>query len=130
MQVYDSESATVIAYPEKKIIYHQIHKYITDQEYKTVLSIGADNFIKFNCTKWLANDRKNSSTYVEDIGWYVENWESRIINAGWKYWAVVMPEMVTVQMFVSKFINKYKTMGIHVRAFNDVDKAMAWLEEI
>lgn len=128
-KVHDSEFATVIVHPEKKIVQHQFHKFVFGDAFRTALMAGRDAFIKHNCTKWLSDDRNNSALRQEDVEWGQKNWESELFKAGWKYWALVLPEKVIGQISMKKIIDHYTSMGLKVGTFSDPDSAMQWLEQ-
>ena len=78
--------------PQEHIIYHVIHKPVSGQPLRDALTIGADFLQENNVTKWLSDDRKNGELTKEDLEWGYHNWNQRMIDAGWKYWANVIPE--------------------------------------
>ena len=127
-KILENEYATLVVYPEKKIVHHTIHKFIFGEPFRNLMTKGADVYIEQGCTKWLSDDRKNSALSEEDIQWGQENWENRILDAGWKYWALVMPEKVIGQMNMKRIADRYDGMGVTVQVFSDPDEAMSWLE--
>jgi len=125
--IIDNEFASLVYYPDKKIVHHTFKKFIFGDAFKEVLTKGADLFCEHGCRKWLSDDRSNSALREEDIEWGQENWEGRIID-DWDYWALVMPEKVLGQMNMNKLIERYASMGVTVKTFSDPTLAMAWLE--
>ena len=115
--------------PIKKIVHHQIKKFIYGEPLKTLMTRGADVFIEHGCTKWLSDNRNNSALRKEDVEWGQQNWEGRILKKGWKFWALVMPEKVVGQMNMQKIVDRYADIGVTVEIFSDPDKAMSWLEK-
>jgi hypothetical protein len=59
----------------------------------------------------------------------MNTWSPRVLKAGWKQWAVVLPQKVLGQMNMQRFIDMYKERGLEVRAFTDPAPALAWLEK-
>jgi hypothetical protein len=126
--IIDNEFATLWFHPETKIVHHQFHKPIGGQSFRDVLDKGLEAFQEANAQKWLSDDRGNSALSPEDSDWGINNWAPRVIAAGWKYWAIVMPEKVIGQMNMQRFMKIYSEQGVSVRVFSDPDEAMQWLE--
>ena len=82
----------------------------------------------YGAIKWLSDDRNNSALPPEDSNWAIETWNPRVLNAGWKYWAVVTPEKVIGQLNLQRFVEMYSEMGVTVKVFTDADAALAWLK--
>ncbi|MBO8131378.1 MAG: hypothetical protein H0Z29_07665 [Candidatus Marinimicrobia bacterium] len=127
--VFDNEYATVWVYPEKGIIHHKFKKFIWGEGFRQTMMNAADAFEKYGCTKWLSDDRENSALRPEDIEWGQKVWEPRVLKAGWKHWAVILPEKVVGQMNMKKIIDRYKSIGVNVKVFSDSEEAMEWLEK-
>ena len=127
-KVLDTESMELIVYPKKKIIHHRIKDYIYGETFKTLFSKGVEEFEKYGCTKWLSDDRGSAALRREDVEWAQTNWEDKILDKGWKYWAVVMPEKFMGQMTMKPIIERNEKMGLAVEVFNDPFDAMDWLE--
>jgi hypothetical protein len=78
--------------------------------------------------KWLSDDRKNSVITEEDKKWTATEWRPKVIQAGWKYWAIVLPEKIVGQMSMKRIIEEYAKTGVTVSIFDDPEKALLWLE--
>ncbi|MFH1195847.1 MAG: hypothetical protein V1720_09030 [bacterium] len=128
-KVVDNEFATVIVHPEKKIVQHKFHKFIHGDVFRTTLMAGRDAFIKNRCTKWLSDDRNNTVLKQEDLEWGQKNWEAALFKAGWKHWALVLPEKAIGQLSMKKLVEHYTSLGLKVETFSDPDAAMKWLEK-
>ena len=126
--ILDNEYATLLYHPETKIVHHQFHKPIGGQAFRDVLNKGLEVFQEFGAQKWLSDDRANSALSPEDGEWGTNNWNPRVIAAGWKYWAIVMPAKVIGQMNMQYFIKVNSELGVTARVFSDPDEAMRWLE--
>ncbi|MBN2342348.1 MAG: hypothetical protein JXX29_23160 [Deltaproteobacteria bacterium] len=124
----DNKVAILKVYPEKKIVHHEIKGFIQGDNFKKLLTTGSDAFKKHHCTKWLSDDRKSSALRKEDLDWGHENWEPGIMKAGWKHWALVLPEQIFGQMNMKELIKRYGEQGVSVQVFTDPDEAMTWLE--
>lgn len=127
--VVDNGFATVWVYPDKKTVHHKWHKFIYGEAFRDALTKGADAFEKHKCSKWLSDDRENSASLKEDIEWGQVNWEPRIIKAGWKHWALVLPEKVVGQMSMKRLLDRCNQLGLNAKVFSDPQEAMEWLEQ-
>jgi hypothetical protein len=126
--VLDNENITVWYYPQKKIIHHEFHKFTQGRTFQEALSKGAATLEKNKAKKWLSDDRKNSVLTLDDTKWTASFWRPRVIKAGWKYWAIVLPEKAVGQMVMQRIIKEYADTGVTVKIFSDSVKAMTWLE--
>jgi len=124
----DTDYVTLWYDSEKKIVHHKFHKYIYGKEFRNVLEKGLEVFKQEGAHKWLSDDRNNSALPTEDTTWAQTNWTPRVVAAGWKYWAIVLPEKVIGQMNMQHFIETNSKMGVTVQIFSDPDKARLWLE--
>jgi hypothetical protein len=125
--IVDTEYATLWYYPENKIVHHKFHKYIYGEEFRQILEKGLEIFKQHHAQKWLSDDRNNSALTPEDSEWGINNWSPRVVGAGWKYWAIVMPDKVVGQMNMQRFIEIYAKQGVTVQIFDDPDEALTWL---
>ena len=80
-------------------------------------------------TKWLSDDRYNSALPKEDFEWSTTVWRPRAIAAGWRYWALVLPEKVTGQMSLKKILDGfYGDSPVTYSLFSDPADAIKWLK--
>ena len=128
--VIENDTFTLNVYPEKKMVYHIVHGYLAGTALQELFNRGADEFEKNRCTKWLSDDRKSTALRKEDLEWTQNNWEPRVLKAGWKYWAIVLPEAVIGQMNMKPLLDRYSGMGIEVKIFSDPDEGLQWLESV
>ncbi len=96
--------------------------------FKNVLDRGYEVLKANNATKWLSDDRGNSALRTEDAGWAQKEWFPRVAAAGWKFWAIVLPQNIVGKMNMRQFIAQYAEAGITVQVFTDPDEALKWLE--
>ena len=126
--IIDNDFGTLWYYPDKKIIHHQFHKFIFGEPFREILMTGIELFEKNNCMKWLSDDSENPVLNQDDKLWGDKNWTPRIMAAGWKYWAIVMPKKVVGQMSMNRVAEEYRERGVEVFICDDTVKALAWLE--
>src|SRR5690348_10321375 len=91
MVLLESEYFSLRFYPETKIVHHEFRRFVYGEEFRRVLEKGLEVFERHGASKWLSDDRGNSAILPEDGEWALNAWAPRVMRAGWKYWAVVMP---------------------------------------
>ena len=126
--IIDNACVTLWYHPDKKIVHHQIHKFITGDQFKEFLLAGMDVLIKNKAKKWLSDDQSNSVLKKEDVDWGNQNWFPPTVRAGWKYWAIVEPHKVLAQVRLEELVDHFAKAGVTSKFFNDSNQAMAWLE--
>ena len=127
--VLDNDFGIVKVDPDKRLVYHTIKKWVSGENLKTILNTGCDQMVKYKCTRWLSDDRLNSSALTEqDETWAKTNWFPRTLKAGWKSWAIVLPSKIVGQMNMKRFSDEYNKAGIKACAFPDLEPAMKWIE--
>jgi hypothetical protein len=95
-----------------------------------VLNLGVVAMAKYGAAKWLSDDRNNSVLSPEDTEWSMNNWFPRAIQAGWKYWALVVPQDILAQMNLKEFVDSYFDQGLRIMVFSNSDEAMKWLIDV
>lgn len=84
-------------------------------------------FINYGADKWLSDDRLNSAVPTADLEWSVNDWMPRAIAAGWRYWAIIMPDKVAGQWTMNRILTNHEDVRAEVRVFDSVDDALHWL---
>ena len=128
--VLENEFVQMWFYPEAGIVHHQFRKFIWGDAFREVLNEGLKVFVHEGATKWLSDDRESSALSKADTDWSMSDWFPRIAAAGWKYWAIVLPQSVLGEMNIKRFINAYSEQGLIVQVFDDPAPALAWLESV
>jgi hypothetical protein len=126
--ILENQYITVWYHKDTKIVHHQFHTFTHGEELQKGLNTGLEVMKKYKTTKWLSDDSKNPVMSQEDIQWTAKDWRPRVIKAGWKYWALVMPEKTAGQMVMGKIIKEYADTGVTVQIFSDPDEAIKWLK--
>lgn len=130
--LFSSPYITVEYRPEKKLIYHTIHKPIGGQAQmlKEALDIGTDALRKYGVSKWLSDDRKNGPLPPEVLEWGFADWNPRTIKAGWKYWANVVPGDIAAAGTLMPVIDDLYKLGLRMQVFTTVEDALQWLDQM
>lgn len=127
--VIDNEFASLVVFPEEGIVHHTFKKVIGGEEFRNVLNTGTEMMRKYGGSKWLSDDRENSALSPEDTTWSMINWFPRAKAAGWKIWALVVPDNILAQMNLKEFVDSYYEQGLRIMVFVDPVEARAWLDE-
>lgn len=128
--VMDNENASLWFHPESGIVHHKFKKYMWGDAFKEVLDKGLEQMKEHGATKWLSDDRANSALRPEDGAWANDDWTPRVLAAGWKYWAIVLPQNVIGRMNMQQFIDQQSQAGVTVRVFSDPNEALSWLDSV
>ncbi len=126
--IIHSEAVSLHYYPVQKIVHHELRQFVHGEKFREVLEKGLEIFIRHGARKWLSDDRGNGPLTRADSEWAVNIWAPQVIAAGWKYWAVVMPEKIMGQMNMKRWIQMYADKGVTAMAFTEPNEAMTWLE--
>jgi hypothetical protein len=126
----DNEYITVKYLSEKKTVYHIIHKPVGGPIFRDALNAGTEAIKKYGGTKWLSDDRKNGPLSAEDREWGFNDWNRRTIEAGWKYWAVVVPEELIAAGSLTPTIGALYELGLRMMVFADLQEAANWLDTV
>jgi hypothetical protein len=125
--VWENDLAVVWYHPVEKVVHHKIKKWLGAEGFKTMLTIGADCFEKNRCKKWLSDDRANAVVPPGIAEWGQQVWTPRVIKAGFKWWAVLMPDKAAGRLSMRGFIDTYRGLGVTVDIFADETSALDWL---
>ncbi len=129
MIILDNEYITISYLPDKKTIYHTVHQPISGQQLRDALLVGFQALQDYGCHKWLSDDRKNGPMSDEDREWGEINLNRRSLEAGWKYWALVVPEMLVAAGSMAPTIEAMHGLGLRMMVFSNVEEAFKWLDE-
>lgn len=127
--ILDNEFATLVYHEEEGIIHHTFHKPIGGENFREVLSKGIETLKLHRATKWLSDDRNNSTISDEDTDWAINTWSTGAIAAGWKYWALVVPHDLMARFDYREHVDSYFKRGVRVMVFTDLTAAKEWLEK-
>jgi hypothetical protein len=126
--IFDNDRAALWFHPETKIVHHEIKKYVFGPQLREILDQGYDLLMEKGAQKWLSDDRNNGPLNQEDSEWAKNDWFPRVVAAGWKFWAIVMPKAAMGVINMRKFKDEYAKAGIIVNVFDNPDEALTWLE--
>lgn len=125
--VLENEWATVLYEPSAKYIYHTFHKGISGEVFKSTMNTGLEALAKHGVTKWLSDDRKNDRFTPADVEFAITDWGPRAAQAGWKYWALIVPESLAGRSGMSEIVESFHRLGVRMLVFTHFDEALDWL---
>ena len=126
--ILENENISVWYHDDLKIIHHKFHKFTSGGILKEALNKELEAMRKYGITKVLSDDKENPIMKKEDMAWTASVWRPAMISAGWKFWAIVLPELIAGQMALKKIISEYAETGVTVQAFTDSNAALEWLK--
>jgi hypothetical protein len=128
--VHDNEWVTLWYHPAPKIVHHKFHKAIRGEAFQTALTLGTDILHANGANKWLADDRLFFVLPEEDQRWAEGEWFPRTRQVGWKYWAIVKPEMTITELYLRRVAASRTAMGVRMEVFPTVTQAAEWLQTV
>lgn len=125
--IIDTPQVMLWYHTEEKIVHHHIQKFIYGEEFSQLLLAGTELIQKYGAKKWLSNTEDNVLLRKEDLEWSRINWLPQTVAAGWKYWAVVQPKAVHVQLDLDLVVKSFMDAGVTTKYFINEDMAWQWL---
>jgi len=126
MILHKSEHAEVKWLEKEKVVFKKFTGFLYGDELHSAFNSGYDQIKKANGNKWLSDNRGLPVYKQEDVVWINEDWFPRMLNANWKYWALVEPESAIGLMVMKKFAF-YAERGITLQVFKNIEESLAWL---
>ncbi len=123
----DNEYVTLGYNSETQTVFHTFHQFIQGKDLYDALNTGIDVLREKGAVKWLSDDRKNTGVTPEDTDWSMNDWGPRAAQAGWKYWALVVPEELAGRGAMSGIVEQFFNLGVQVMVFTEVKEAQDWL---
>ena len=128
--VFESEQISVWCYPQLRIVSHQMHRVCYGVPFRDALRAGTAAMQRCNAISWLSDDRLNGPLPDEDENWATSAWFQATKAAGWRYWAMVLPEKAVGKLNVKRFVELYRKRGIEAQMFTEPEPALEWLCEL
>lgn len=128
--VVDNEYITLQYLPDKKCIYHVVHKPIPHLSLVDALNAGSEALKKYGVCKWLSDDRLNGPLAKESQEFGFNEWGPRTIKDGWKYWANVVPKELIAAGALAPVMTAYFGLGLRLQVFSSVEEALQWLDSL
>lgn len=125
--VLESEQISVWCYPRLGIVHHEMHRQCYGEPFRQGLLAGQRSLRQHGALGWLSDDRNNGPLPDADEAWATGVWFPQTRAAGWRFWAMVMPERAVGKLNVKRFVELYRQRGIEASMFTEPEPAFAWL---
>ncbi|MEO1162273.1 MAG: hypothetical protein AAFV98_00695 [Chloroflexota bacterium] len=126
----DNQYVTLQYHEDTKIVHHIYHHGIAGDYLKNALMRGTEALKKHNAVKWLSDNRAIDGVTDEESAWINDVWLPHTMKAGWKFWALVVPEKAHPRINMVQFVTNFANQGVLVRVFTDDAPAMQWLKSL
>lgn len=127
MTIFDNEYIRMQYDTDTKIIQYHYYPQLNSHFLRAGLDRGVDLLREYGASKWLSDNRETNAHSPEDTEWINTDWLPRAVQAGWRYWALVVPATAVAQMNMKEFVDAFYDQGVRVAIFTDVDEAREWL---
>ena len=127
--VIESEQISVWCHPKLGIVHHEMHSLCHGEPFREALLAGQRAFRQHGAAGWLSDDRRNGPLPEVDEVWATTVWFPQTRAAGWRFWAMVMPERAVGKLNVKRFVELYRQRGIEASMFTEPMAAFTWLRE-
>lgn len=129
MIVIDNPYVTLRYIPEQNYLYHTVHQPVDETVFKASLDKGIELMQQHHIEKWLSDDRLNGPFSDDFSAWIINDWIPRASQAGWKYWANIVPLEIKAAGTLMPFIEILHTIGLRMMVFSDLEQAQDWLRK-
>lgn len=126
--VLQNEHITLWFYPELKIVHHQMVQAPTSERFRELLTHGADTLERHRAIKWMSDDRGNTLLRPDDEEWADTIWLPRVLKAGFKFWAIVLPQAAIGKLNMQRIATQHARRGIVSRIEATPYPAFEWLK--
>jgi len=128
--IMEDEFAGLWYHPDSNVVHHEIRRFLPRGFFEKILATGADYLEEHRGQKWLSDDRSSVMIAEEDLRWTAAVWAPRVIEAGFRYWAVVTPASAVAAVQMAECVDRYRRQGVTVELFDQAGDALAWLESV
>lgn len=115
-------------HPELKAVHHELKADIDGESIREVLMAGVDLLKQHSADKWLSDNREFVSLDEEANNWINTVWINAAIDAGWKYWALVVPDVISARAAMNEYIRVFAQNKVTIYLFSTPEEALVWLE--
>lgn len=113
------------------IVHHVFKEQLESNSFREVLLKGTEVLREHRSRKWLSDNRLHTKVLSDDDNAWANNvWLPEIMNLGWKYWAIVVPDSMINRLDLIRYVESFHSKGIVVQVFSDDIAALDWLKGI
>ncbi len=110
------------------ILFHGWKGFRTAEQLTEVLETYVkENFIQHHCTKMIIDNSEMAGSFSSVNDWLSNTYMPSLVQKGLKACAVIIPSNVFAKLAVNDWDKKIN--GFASQNFDDLDKALAWLNE-
>lgn len=129
--VLSNQYFDLLFHQDLKLVHHIYKPAMGSEQIKELLSAGTELMEKHGATKWLSDNRALTTAFSDEAAQWVNNvWLPRTIKAGWKHWAMVVPQSVISQIDHIKYVESFHNTGVWVTVYTDPEAAMTWIKSV
>jgi len=102
-------------------------RYAEGDEYRDGLKAGVDLIAQKGSSRWLADTRNLGPITQEDQNWTTEYLIPKVVKAGMRSTAIVIPRRVIAKMGLNKILSKVGDNEFATSHFDKLEDARKWL---
>ena len=91
------------------------------------LNAGLELVLQKKSRRWLADTKNLGAVSAEDLKWTNEEWIPRVVAAGVRSMAFIMPKKVVAKIVVKSGVSRIDENELSTSYFGTIDDARAWL---
>jgi hypothetical protein len=123
----ETEQVVLWYYPQLKLVHHKMLQVPDSASFRELLNKGADVVEHFKVTRWLSDDRANTTLPEADKEWADREWLPRVIRAGFKYWAIVLPTSAIGKLNMRRIATHHAGQGVTSLMTDTFEEAFDWI---
>lgn len=127
--ILDDGKIRIWYYEEFKIVHFKFTGLAYGQDIRDGFNKGLEIVKERNVIKWLSDKGETPTFSKSDFEWSNTEWRPKMIEAGWKYWAIVEPDKASSKMLFDKIFQIYADLNVTVQMFDNFDAAFNWLKD-
>jgi len=127
MLIFYGENIRLHWLEQDRVLVKTCTGYVPSAVLRQAYEAGLECLLRNRATKAFADNRGLFPACGEDLEWIERDWLPRMAQAGWKYWAVLMPTTPLGAMSVRRMMAIYRELDIRFETFTSDEDALAWL---
>jgi hypothetical protein len=125
--IHDDAWITIWHHPLLNIVHHRVHQPLRGEVFRGALLKGTETLERHHACKWLSDDRLHYVLPQADQEWASNVWFPATRQAGWRYWAVVKPELAVADLFMRRIAAGWNAAGVKTELFSTPEAGLKWL---
>jgi hypothetical protein len=125
--IHEDAWITIWHHPLLNIVHHRIHQPLRGEVFRRALQKGSEVLERYRASKWLSDDRLHFVLPQADQEWAASVWFPATRQAGWKYWAIVKPELAVADLYMRRIAAGWSAAGVKTELFPTPEAGLGWL---